>query len=238
MKKETSPLFKVLHGVFLLLVAVVAGLAVLRACQLGWFERKQPAESDIASESEESKALLELDGKFRLISVMTLSGSFYEDASNDPVEKVLTVLLQYSGEKAVRSAELVLNGCYHFVLSAVLPGDSIYVLEQNRSVYPQGMTIASAELCSVEYYEELPGLMEEQLSILVNGKSLTVQNRSDSEMFPGGTLVYKNEYEGCLLGGISYTLELPPLIPGQSAELTAERCRGSGSRLMFILPAD
>ncbi len=230
-KKRNSPLCRALTLLLILLVLAVGVMLIVRAYQTGRLDWALEDES-----APEGLEALELDpeGEIRLAGVMTFSGSFYEDGSNDKVEKVLTVLLENTGLKAVESATLVLNGCYEFRFTSLLPGQKLYVLEANRAVFTEGLTIGSAVFSELLYYDSCPELYESVLSIEGENGKLTVRNITDDVLFPGGTLYYKNLYNGSLLGGITYSVELPPLIPGGKTEVAAKNYRKAASCAVFV----
>lgn len=167
--------------------------------------------------------------------VLSYSGTYVEDGSDDPVENVTGLMLYNPGKRMVRFGALALecNGKQlYFFVYCLPPGSRCLVLEKNRQPYMQEGVTECRELSVRWDYQELYG---DQIHYMGFGENLTVVNLSQKQQ-RHVTLWYKHydcEAE-CYLGGVAHSAYAFRLHPQEQRTLTPEQYRADSARVVAI----
>lgn len=205
---------------------------------------KSEAEESESAENETSEIAADVEsekihiGEDLVISdVKSYAGIYFEDGSDEIVDNVLMIAVENVGEMPIQLADLAVydeNGnVYTFRLTTLLPGNKMTVLEQNRAEYVEGMRIEWAEVTQLAVFDKEPEMHEELLEFHCEDYLIRVKNVSGDE-FAGGRVCYKNTFGELYIGGITYTVTIPALEPGEEVSLPARHYLENASQLVFV----
>lgn len=239
-KKSSRKAFLTAASVVLLILIAVGMLLLFKKCgseksgRTGKDTARVP--ETFAPPETESSGLTLGDG-IRILSVGRYAGFYVEDGSDEIVSGVAMVAVKNEGEKKVRLLSFTLKdekeNEYAFQLTTLLPGEEMTVLEKNRKTYDMGSKIVSASADAFAEFSEDPSVHGETFRLLSGGNGITVENVTDKTVY-GGKLYYKNVSQNVLVGGITYSMTIPTLAPGEKTTLSPKHYSDEGSRVMFI----
>lgn len=144
----------------------------------------------------------------QLISVGRYSGAYVEDGTDDSVSDVAAVVIQNTGDKFIKSANITLVGKnnkeYSFSLTSLPAGCSVLLLETNRAVFIAEESITVATVGTVEE-QPIPQLCEDKVSVDFADGKLILKNLTDKD-FRAVYIRYKNYTAGNVyMGGVTYS---------------------------------
>lgn len=184
---------------------------------------------------------LALDQGLTLLGLNSYSGLYIEDTTDDSVYDIMAATILNSGTEAIKYATVEIASdsgeTYSFSLTVLLPGQSVIVLDDNRTAFNYDYTISSTSVKNVVTFDAMPSLHEDVLEITPGDQYMTVRNIS-SEDFPGGSVFYKTTNNGYLLGGITYLATVPALSAGKEITVRASHCFPDISKMLVVLYSD
>ena len=190
-----------------------------------------------APKQETEETAYVLDGNIEVSGFGKYMGSYVEDGTDEYVENVMKIVLENRGQTYLQSAAVTINDRYVFEITSLFPGETVMVLEKNRSAYEEGMEITSADIENAAIFHEAPTMCEDILKIDVEGSLFTISNVGENG-FPGGKLFFKNKLKDQYLGGITYFITLPELAQGQEIQLSSAHFQEGDSELLFVTYAE
>lgn len=198
-----------------------------------------PPETQTADRTEEKMLTLPYTAPDTEVEVETLAsyeGPFLEENTDEPVSWIGAVILRSISKDQTQAGELVLERdgeSYRFCFTDLLPGQRLMVLERNRKkIAPGGFDACRWESLS----SESTNMAEDSLEIWESGDwSLSATNISDREI-DAVELYFKNfdAGSGVYIGGITYSVTMESLAPGQTREVTPYRYVSGYSRLVEV----
>lgn len=149
------------------------------------------------------------------------SGAFPEDGSGRPVESVAAILVKNNSEKfldyALIECDIGEDRVGTFKVTGLPAGKSAWVLEQEAMTIVEGERF-EARPCQTYAFRTDAVTETNQLSVTVDGTSVTVSNRS-GETLENVYIYYKVYHDdGNYFGGITYALNFETLSPGQGTQ--------------------
>lgn len=163
-------------------------------------------------------------------------GPFLEDGTDGEVVQVTAAVIHNAGEKGILFARLVLSGQNKklvFEAETIPPGQSVLVLEQNKSKYKrQSYDLCYAQRVLVEEMWWMP--QPPQLEAVGMG-SLRVTNTTAHCM--KNVWLYYKTYQadpGIFIGGITYKVGIRRLEPGQTLLINPPHYVNGYSRIARI----
>lgn len=205
--------------------------------------KRDPVQTDKpgTTDPEDNISPIILGDGLYITSAFAYSGAYVEDGTDDQVTKVAAAAIENKGSEDIRIMTFTLTSfegeTYEFELTTLLAGDKMTVLEKNRKVMKAESMSYTCEITSKVLFTEKPATCKDQLVFLADGHDLTVKNVSGRTL-PNGRVYYKTYVDGCLRGGITYTLEFPGLAPGKDATVSSIHYNGDTSRVMFVTYAE
>ena len=161
---------------------------------------------------------------FSVSEVFAYTGPFVEDGSNETLSNVAAIRVQNRSEQAIRYVEFSVPtgaGELRFTCTTLLPGKSVLLLEENRTVFT-GAAATGIQTGGKIYFDEPPTLYPETFEVVVSGHVMTLRNLSDKPV-PGDIYVYykKTDADG-YLGGITYRVHFSDLAAGREASQSSQ----------------
>lgn len=223
-------------AVLLAAAAVVGAVLLLR----------RPEEEDVPTRPAQTiriedpqpipDAASDLGHGVRITELVSYSGAFVEDGSDEPVSGITAVRVVNEGTENVRLLDFTLTAedgrTLAFSLTTLLPGQRALVLEQNRAPHTNGKITASTVTRYAPFSFE-PSLYPEKLRILCEENAVTVENLSADEM-RSVRLYYKNRVGEEFLGGITYSVNYSDLPAESSRKGSTSHFRGEASVVIFV----
>lgn len=189
-------------------------------------------------EIEEEKFIpIKTTAGITILSAQSYAGKYIEDGSDEIVSNVMSLFVKNTGEKEIQLADFKVidedGNSYDFRLTTLLPDQEMIVLERNRKKYSEEVTLVSTEITNLAVFSESPSLQEDIL--VINGKQnlITVTNIS-KENIQAVRVCYKNIFDDIYMGGITYTVSIPELAPGQSVDLPTRHYTEDASEVVFV----
>lgn len=243
-QKKKSPL--PLIAAAAVLIALI-GLSLFLILKKGG--EKNPAVTDTDSRAPEATFAppetasgdFSLGEGIRVVSVGRYAGYYPEDGSDEAVSGVAMVTVRNEGTKYVQLLSFTMKDDagneFAFRLTTLFPGDEMTVLETDKKQFDMSRKIVSVSNNGYALFASEPSLQGDVLRIFLSDRGITLENIS-GETVPAGKLYYKNQSDGILVGGITYSSSFPSLAPGEKTSLNPKHYSESGSRMMFITFSD
>lgn len=186
---------------------------------------------------EESYMPIKTTEGITLLGVQSYSGKYFEDGSDEIVNDVMALYIKNTGKKEIQLANFKVydknRNAYDFVLTTLLPNQEMIVLENSRTKYDENITLVSAQVTSLAVFSETPSLHKEIFKIDSKDNLITVTNISEEKIL-AARICYKNCIDNVYIGGITYTMSIPELSPGESIELSTRHYIESASQIVFV----
>ena len=164
-------------------------------------------------------------------------GLYMEDGSDDFVENVMMIEVENTSEYAIQYAKITVTGPAgdaSFVLTTLLPGQTIVVLEANRKAYSEQDIYTEASMDNLAFFNEEISLFEDKIQIQPLEGGFNITNISGEDI-TGQICVYFKDVAGDMLyGGITYVTRLDGLAAGEIRQVMSANFTGENSRVMFV----
>ncbi|MBR4728440.1 MAG: hypothetical protein IK080_11190 [Clostridia bacterium] len=168
-------------------------------------------------EAETTQPQLQLTKDLAIAELISYSGKFIEDGSDEQVENIAAVRLLNTGETDYQYLEFTVTAGetdYTFVASAVHAGARVTVLSRDRQPYSDAAITGGAVTTQAEYLTP-PSLQEDLLEVYVSPGTINLKNKTDRDLPGTFTVYYKNVDENGLLGGITYRASVTGIKAGE-----------------------
>lgn len=172
----------------------------------------------------------------RAVELAVYEGPFWEDGTGEETADIAALVLENTGGCFVAEGAVVLDWGEDrlvFELSWLPPGEKVLVLEKDRKPYQEvedGICYGwTSECCS----ESMEAVFVEQ----AGDASLVFINRTDDEV-PSAAAMYKHydAESGMYIGGITYSMPVDRLQPGELRIVTPWRYAAGYSRVVCVMP--
>ena len=197
------------------------------------------ADAPEESEAEDTKTFQPVYTTAGIVieEVKSYAGKYLEDGSDEIVSNVMALLVKNETEKSIQLADLTvtdnMSNTYEFRITTLLPRQELLVLESNRTAYEETVVIESAEVASLALFSEPPSLQEDVFEIQCSNNLITVKNISE-ETISAARICYKNISGDIYIGGITYTVSIPQLQPGESIQMPSRHYTEDTSEVVFV----
>lgn len=165
------------------------------------------------------------------------NGTYVEDGTNATVEDVAMLLIINNGDYPIEYAQIKVQyeqSSLLFDLTALPVGAKVVVQEKNGNKMPSGEAISATAMVLQE--AEL-SLSQDSVSVVDNGNNtLTVKNLTDKIIHTVRVFYkYYMEEENVFVGGISFTVKLTRMGPGESVTIQPSHFTSKTSRVVMVL---
>ncbi len=164
-------------------------------------------------------------------------GLYMEDGSDEFVENVMMIEVENTSEYAIQYAKITVTGPAgdaSFVLTTLLPGQTIVVLEANRKAYSEQDVYTEAGLDNLALFNEEISLYEDKIQIQPLEGGFNITNISGEDITGQISIFFKDAAGDMLYGGITYVVRLDGLASGEVRQIMSENFTGDNSRVMFV----
>lgn len=209
-----------------------------------------PESASNSEESSESEPSTELESgvtsEFQPIytsagiiiqEVKSYAGKYLEDGSDEIVSNVMALLVKNDTEESIQLADLSVadkaGNTYEFRITTLLPGQEMLVLENNRAIYDATVELDSVDITSLALFSETPSLHEDIFEIQGTDNLITIKNISE-ETISAARICYKNISSDIYIGGITYTVSIPQLLPGETLNMPTRHFTEDASEVVFV----
>ncbi len=170
--------------------------------------------------------------------VLSYSGIFLEDRTDEVVENVLAIRVKNTGDKYVQTMDIVLSDGEtqaRFSLSTLFPGETIIVPEQGRMAFDGAPEFTAATAEAVALFDTDPGMCEDRLQVQCLSGVMNITNISGEDI-PGDIFIYyKNYADGVYYGGITYRVRISGgMKAGEIRQGSAAHFDPDTSRVVFV----
>lgn len=176
------------------------------------------------------------DTSVAVTALGSYTGKYVEDGSDEPVENVLAIVVQNTGDKPVQYATVSATDSaeneYTFVLSTLPAGCSALVLEAEKKTYSADMEISDIS-ADVTECDEL-SLASDKVRVTFDGEYLHLENLTDTD-YRAVYVRYKNYTAGNVyLGGITYNASFESVAAGGSFDYNSAHFYTGGSQVLMV----
>ncbi|MBE6917224.1 MAG: hypothetical protein E7470_04905 [Ruminococcaceae bacterium] len=223
----------------ILVIAVVLGgvLAWLFAPGRSAGEAGELPQETIPTDTSEPQGLhfpFTLASGLVVEEMVSYTGTFYEDGSDEPVRDVAALMLYNPQEKTVRFGAVALEQegkQLYFFAYCLPPGGRCLILEKQRSAYRESSVTDCREL-SIRWQRY--DLQSEQVRYVGFGENLTVVNHSPQRR--SITVWYKHydHEKACYLGGVAYSAYYFMVAPQEQRGLTPSHYHAGSSKVVAV----
>lgn len=227
-KKGLSPKIVVFAIIGTILIAAIAIAVAVYRIETGGGIEDGSKESESQGEEQKEAGLsfpYELEGgKLSVSSIFQFTGS-NPDNENAEGENIAALTVVNQSEQHITSAEIRVKLADEteliFEIVDMAAGQSVMVFEKENQTYD--LNDVCEEITDTVEFEEEPVLMEDRISIDVQGTTVTLTNNSGEDL--SNLLLHCH----CLIdnsyfGGLTYTYPVESIPAGQSASVEAEDC--------------
>ena len=175
-----------------------------------------------------------LDSGLVVEEMVSYSGTFYEDSSDEKVHDVAALMLYNPQKQMVRFGAVALEQDgkqLYFFVYCLPPGGRCLILEKQRSAYQESAVTDCREL-SIRWQSH--ELQSEQVRYVGFGESLTVVNHSPQRR--SITVWYKHydHEKAYYLGGVAYSAYYFMVAPQEQRSLTPSHYHAGSSKVVAI----
>lgn len=186
----------------------------------------------------EPQDVFNLENDVNITGIISYTGAFMEDRTDEVVTDVLAIQVTNSGEKYIQAMDITLIADQtqaQFSLSTLFPGETVVVLEKNRMAYSTAPHFSQVQTDMVAIFEEQPGMCQDKLEIQCLNGVINVTNISGEDITGDILIYYKNYVSGTYYGGITYRLRLEGgLKAGEIQQGSAAHFDPDNSAVVFV----
>lgn len=165
-----------------------------------------------------------------ILAVGSYSGAFFEDGSDDAVEKVAALVVKNTGTETVEYGEID-AGASHFVFSALPVNAVMLVLESNRGTAAElSDAQVTARVAAAEVREDYTDSFE----IYLGDGVINIRNIAGKSFSDDVSVYYKNVCNGILLGGITYRARFAGVADGAIAQSIQSHATADSSAVVYM----
>ena len=201
-------------------------------------DKQNAASGLIVNANDEQAVLFNLGSNVQITGLISYTGAFMEDRTDEVVADVLGIQVMNSGSEFIQTMDITLTSGdteAQFTLSSLFPGETVIVLEKNRMAYSDSLEFQSAQTSSVAFFQTQPGMCEDQLKIQCLNGVINVTNISGEDISGDILIYYKNYVSGVYYGGITYRIRLEGGIKaGEIKQGTAAHFNPDNSTVVFV----
>lgn len=154
--------------------------------------------------------------------ILTFTGAFVEDGSNEQVENVAAILIQNQSDEFLDRAVVTYDlgdKTATFVVTGLPSGATATVLETDRLTLDGTETFLEPE-CTYAFKQDAITSTED-VTVTAEGNVLTAENNTEGDL-KNVCIYYKNlSSDGTYLGGITYMLSFGDMQSGERVEKSA-----------------
>lgn len=241
------------------MIWIICVLAALLVAAMMFFSGKEPVDPDFhppadpdqttegaAGESTatqpsgptEALQGMDLGSGVVITELLSYTGAFMEDRTDEVVTDVLAIRVTNTGEKYIQTMDITLTAGdvqAQFSLSTLFPGQTVIVLEKNRMAYSTAPEFEDARAGAVAFFESHPGMCEDKLEIQCLDGVLNITNISGEDITGDILVYYKNYMSGIYYGGITYRIRIQGgLKAGEIRQGSAAHFNTDNSTVVFV----
>lgn len=167
--------------------------------------------------------------------LVCFDGPFYEDRNEEEMVGVAALELQNNGDTLVEYVEAVVYQAHRqlrFEATYIPPGGSVLVLEKDAQLYDTAQIVDFE--CPKIVAVKLP---EQQVQVQADGACAMIVENQSKKPLGCVRVFYKQYYEegNLLLGGVTYSLVLNDLQPGESRGASPYHFANRYSRVVAVI---
>lgn len=197
-----------------------------------------PAQTLPATVADAQELDVNLGYGLYITEVGSYTGPFLEDGSDEVVSGVLMIRVENRGESPVEYATVsipVSAGQATFTLSALLPGETVLLLETNRLPWSSTESYQYPLLETPALFTKELALHADKLSVQLLDGGMNITNISGNAITGDIVIYYKNKQHGIYYGGITYRLRIPGgLKKDEICQLMSQHIHKGNTELLFI----
>lgn len=189
---------------------------------------------------EKTKTItLDAGRELEVTNIGSYSGPYMEDASGEPVSKVMMIQVTNNGDEDVQYAEITLSGEGEedavFKFSTLKAGETMTVLESTQKKYKKSADYTQALASNVAYFQKKLKTYPKKLEIQALDGGLNVTNISGEDI-DGEIVIYFKDCDGdMLMGGITYRGRIEGGIKaGEIRQLMSGNFTKENTKVIFI----
>lgn len=201
----------------------------------------QPEQTTSAPEvtaPAEEEVLFDLGGGVKVVGLVSYTGAFMEDRTDEVVADVLAMKVVNTGKQYIQTMDITLTAGdteAKFSLSSLFPGESVIVLEKDRMAYSTAPAFEQARTSAVALFDSYPGMCQDKIEVQCLEGVINVTNISGEDITGDILIYYKNYVDGDYYGGITYRVRIQGgLKAGQIYQGTAAHFNPDNSRIVFV----
>lgn len=180
--------------------------------------------------------LFDLGGELYLTAIQEFAGIYMEDGSDEPVQGLLSLVLENRGAQDLQYARLLLDygdAQAEFEVTNLPAGGTVVLLEKNRMAYRPELP-RSAEAQSVAMLEEFP-MYPELFEITTADGVINIRNISGEDIAGDIFVYYKNVGGGVYYGGITYRVRIEGgLAAGEIRQIMSTHYFEDASEILMV----
>ena len=163
------------------------------------------------------------DGSFQVSSIIQFSGPNV-DADNQESENIAGIEVENISEQYIEEASVRLTMAddteYRFLIQDLPAGGKTVAFELNSQEY-DGATACKEAACEVQNQEIT--MAEDRVNVRTDGSKVIITNISEQQI-DSAEVIYRCLSGDTYTGGLSYTIPVSGLAPGQSYEYEDTAC--------------
>ena len=174
----------------------------------------------------------------RAESITGYDGPFLEDGSDREVVNVAALIVCNTGTETVKSVYITLqwgSGAYAFWGTYIPPGETTVLLEQNA----QAFRAVEFNVCAGRQTDVSTSLIRSEIAVTEEGMGTVILTNPSDRTITDIVVFYKIWLSppGMCVGGITYAVDIPILLPGESLRLFPDHYAVGYTKVVAILGA-
>lgn len=224
--------------IFIVIICICICTAVLITKQ----SENKPSGTDVAeglSQTEESSGAVfkYTNSGYKFSRLSSYTGEYVEDGKNENVKNIAAITIKNTTETDCGYAEVSVVTeveTYNFTFTTLKSGESVTVLEKNKSSYTEKSRIKTISIDRITDFRKKPQMYKDIFELTVMDGIMNIKNISDKDIDGAIYVYYKNTRDGRLFGGITYRVPFDSLKAGELKQMPSKHLSKENSVMEFI----
>lgn len=165
----------------------------------------------------------------------SFTGEFVEDGSDEYVQNVAIIYVTNISERYLEYAVITFDidgQVAAFTATGLAPGESLWVLEQNRLQVQKGAVFTYVD--DMSSFTDYVALSDTGIDVILGDGQLRVKNNTGKDLTDVYVYYKQVHTDGNFLGGITYRVPIGELKAGEEADSVAMHSRVGSSRVVSV----
>lgn len=198
---------------------------------------EQPSQATEPEKDSVHGSMKEIGEGIYASELISYSGEFVEDGSNEKVKNIASLDLVNEGSADIQYIEISVKTekeAYEFVATTLIRGIKVTVLEKDRKPFEKNAVIVSAQIKTIAPFQSEISVCRDDFEVQIMDSVMNLRNISDKDYSSTVFVYYKNYVGDGFLGGITYRVRFDTIGAGELRQMSSSNLVKGTSKVVFI----